>query len=92
MPSGPSRDASHRTPGWGRASLEVANGNRAGFRFLLGSQTFCRGSSDIELSPAITADGQLQAQVLSLNVEIVDLGPRPGLYRQPRVPAGSEKQ
>ena len=61
----------------GRSSLEVTNGNCAGFRFLLETQTFCGGSSDIELSPTITADGQLRVQVLSLNGGIVDLGPRP---------------
>lgn len=61
----------------GRASLEVSNGNCVGFRFILGSQTFCGGSSDIELSPVITADGQLRVEVLSLNGGIVDLGPRP---------------
>ena len=61
----------------GRSSLEVTNGNCAGFRFVQETQSFCGGSSDIELSPTITADGQLRVQVLSLNGGIVDLGPRP---------------
>ncbi|MBI1955620.1 MAG: putative Ig domain-containing protein, partial [Acidobacteria bacterium] len=61
----------------GRSLLEVTNGGCAGFRFLTESQTSCGGSSDFELNPNITADGQLQVQVLSLTGGILDLGPQP---------------
>jgi hypothetical protein len=61
----------------GRSALEISNGECGGFRFLLGQQPFCGGSSDIELSPVITGEGQLQVQVFSLNGGIVDLGPQP---------------
>ncbi|MBI3894883.1 MAG: putative Ig domain-containing protein [Acidobacteria bacterium] len=61
----------------GRALLEVTNGGCAGFRFLTESQTSCGGSSDFELNPTITADGQLQVQILSLTGGIIDLGPQP---------------
>ncbi len=42
-----------------------------------GTQSFCGGNSDFELSPAITADGQLLTQVLALTGGVIDLGPRP---------------
>ncbi|MBI4459324.1 MAG: putative Ig domain-containing protein, partial [Acidobacteria bacterium] len=61
----------------GRSLLEVVNGDCAGFRFLTESQTSCGGSSDFELLPRITADGQLQVQIWSLTGGIADLGPQP---------------
>lgn len=61
----------------GRARIEVINNNCAGFRFFTESQTSCGGSSDIELTPSITADGQLLVDVFSMNGGILDLGPLP---------------
>jgi hypothetical protein len=58
----------------GRSLMIVPNGGCSGFRFLNGAQSFCGGSSDFELSPTITRDGQLLVQVSSLNGGIVDLG------------------
>ena len=61
----------------GRSELAIINGECGGFRFVLGTQTFCGGSSDLELSPVITGDGQLVVQAFSLNGGIMDLGPQP---------------
>ena len=61
----------------GRSELAIVNGECGGFRFVLGTQTFCGGSSDLELSPVITGDGQLVVQAFSLNGGIIDLGPQP---------------
>jgi hypothetical protein len=61
----------------GRSELAILNGECGGFRFALGTQTFCGGSSDLELSPVITGDGQLLVQAFSLNGGVIDLGPQP---------------
>jgi hypothetical protein len=61
----------------GRSLVVVTNGDCGGFRFANGTQSFCGGSSDVELNPTISAAGQLVVQALSLNGGIVDLGPGP---------------
>jgi len=61
----------------GRSLVSVRNRECAGFRFLAGVQSFCGGSSDFELNPTITGQGQLLVQILALNGGIVDLGPQP---------------
>ena len=61
----------------GRSLVVVPNGECAGFRFSSGTQSFCGGSSDFELNPSITGNGQLLVQAMSLNGGIIDLGPQP---------------
>jgi CARDB protein len=60
----------------GRQTLEVRNGECAGFRFLSGVASFCGGSADLELTPSITADGRIEVQAMATNGGIVDLGPQ----------------
>ncbi|MBI4463864.1 MAG: hypothetical protein HY647_04090, partial [Acidobacteria bacterium] len=64
-------------PRQGRSLLVVRNGECGAFRFLNGAQSFCGGSSDIELTPTITGEGQLRVQIWTLNGGVIDLGPQP---------------